>query len=135
MQGIDIIKIGEDSWRAIHVASDRSCEASSKERALASLCDELGIGEDLQVANTSDLFEGDAKRIAEFLENTVSGRLALHSGYARLEAYADTVATVRLGGACQGCPSSRVTLMEGVLLQLQEEFGEELVLDVQPAID
>jgi Fe-S cluster biogenesis protein NfuA len=58
--------------------------------------------------------------------------LALHSGFARLDAYEQSVAYIRLGGGCSGCPSSAMTLISGVKQQLQEKFGEEVVLDVAP---
>jgi Fe/S biogenesis protein NfuA len=60
--------------------------------------------------------------------------LALHSGFARLEAYESGVAHIRLGGGCQGCPSSTLTLIQGVQTQLQEQFGEETVSDVVPVL-
>jgi Fe/S biogenesis protein NfuA len=84
---------------------------------------------------TSDRFEGIAQEIAIYLEGPVSEMLALHSGYARLEAYQDAIANIRLGGGCEGCPSSRLTLMNGVKRDLQDKFGEDVLLDVFPVLD
>jgi len=56
----------------------------------------------------------------------------MHSGFARLEGYENAVAHIRLGGGCQGCPSSTITLLNGVLSQLQDEFGEEKIQEVIP---
>jgi Fe-S cluster biogenesis protein NfuA len=60
--------------------------------------------------------------------------LALHSGFARLEAYEGQAAHIRLGGGCQGCPSSTLTLVHGVQQMLQEKFGEDVVTDVIPVM-
>jgi Fe-S cluster biogenesis protein NfuA len=58
--------------------------------------------------------------------------LSYHSGFARLEAYESAVAHIRLGGGCQGCPSSTITLINGVQQQLIEKFGDENILDIVP---
>ncbi len=124
-------------WRALHEPSGRVTEASSEEEALASMQDLLGMdsqGQSLEPL-TSDRFEGIGQEIAIYLEGPVSKMLALHSGYARLEAYQDAIASIRLGGGCEGCPSSRLTLMNGVKRDLQDKFGEEILLDVFPVLD
>ena len=87
---------------------------------------------DVQEPLTSDRFSEVAKDIAIFLEGPVSDMLASHSGYARLEGFENGVAQVRLGGGCEGCPASTMTLVQGVLVQLQEKFGDDAISDVQP---
>ena len=76
------------------------------------------------------VFEGLAQAIAMFLEGPVSSTLAIHAGHVRLVAFADGVAQVRLGGGCQGCPSSQITLFNVVRTQLQDRFGDGVVIDV-----
>ena len=60
--------------------------------------------------------------------------LAFHSGFARLEAFDNGIAHIRLGGGCQGCPSSTMTLLNGVQQQLHERFGEESIVDIVPVM-
>lgn len=124
-------------WRALHEPSGRITEGSSEDEVLAAMKELLGMdssGRSLEPM-TSDRFEGIARDIAIYLEGPVSEMLALHSGYARLEAYQDGIAQVRLGGGCEGCPSSRLTLMNGVKRDLQDKFGEDVLLDVFPVLD
>ena len=124
-------------WRALHEPSGRMTEGASEDEVLAAMKDLLGMdtsGRTLEPF-TSDRFEGMARDLAIYLEGPVSEMLALHSGYARLEAYQDGIAHVRLGGGCEGCPSSRLTLMNGVKRDLQDKFGEDVLLDVFPVLD
>jgi Fe/S biogenesis protein NfuA len=124
-------------WRALHEPSGRITEGASADEALNSMKDLLGMDKSgrIQEPLTSDRFEGMAQEIAIYLEGPVSAMLALHSGFARLEAYQDAMATIRLGGGCEGCPSSRLTLMNGVKRDLQDKFGEDVLLDVFPVLD
>ena len=88
-----------------------------------------------QFAGSSPRFEGLAQAIALFLEGPISDMLAVHSGYARLEAFQNGIAQVRLGGGCQGCPSSQITLFNVVRTKLQDRFGEDIVIDVTQALE
>ena len=126
----------DGSWQATHTPSGRVTHGLSQEEAEASMIELLGLEKDGSSSEplTSDLFEGTSREIAVYLEGPVSKMLELHSGFARLEAYSDGLATIRLGGGCQGCPSSRITLMNGVFKDLQDRFGED-VADVQPVLD
>ncbi len=127
----------DGGWLALHEPSGRGVSGETPEEAEAGMRELLGMdGEgSFGEPSTANRFEGIAKSIAEYLEGKVSEMLALHSGYARLEAYQDGIATIRLGGGCQGCPSSRLTLMNGVKRELQDTFGEEQVMDVYPVLD
>lgn len=124
----------DGSWQAHHVPSDRYAFGASQEEAEENMKELLGMDESGKFTEplTSERFSGDALDIAKYLEGPVSEMLAFHSGYARLESYENAVAHIRLGGGCQGCPSSRITLLNGVLGQLQDQFGEEKILDVIP---
>ncbi len=127
----------DGSWQALHEPSGRVTHGLTEDEAKNAMRDLLGIDEDGQFGEpkTSPRFEGVAQEIAIHLEGPVSQMLALHSGFARLEAYQDAIATIRLGGGCEGCPSSRITLMNGVKRDLQDKFGEEIVIDVFPILD
>jgi Fe-S cluster biogenesis protein NfuA len=79
---------------------------------------------------TSPNFVGLPHAIAVFLEGPISETLSFHAGWARLQSFESGIADVRLGGGCEGCPSSKITLFQGVKTQLQSRFGEDVVLDV-----
>ncbi len=134
LKSVVISQKADGSWQAKHLPSGKithGIEAAEAEQAMKDL---LGMDEEGQSQEppTSPRFEGQAFEIAKFLEGSVSEMLAFHDGYARLEAYESGIAHIRLGGGCQGCPSSRLTLLNGVKTQLQETFGEEQVVDVYP---
>ncbi len=137
LQAVSIKEKLDGSWQALHEPSGRvthgltQAEAEDAMRNLLGMDSSGEFGEPL----TSPRFEGTGFDIATHLEGPVSQMLALHSGFARLEAYQDGIATIRLGGGCEGCPSSRITLMNGVKRDLQDKFGEEVVIDVFPILD
>lgn len=137
LQAVSLKEKLDGSWQALHEPSGRVTHGLSQAEAEEAMRTLLGVdasgafGEPL----TSPRFEGTGFEIATHLEGPVSQMLALHSGFARLEAYQDSIATIRLGGGCEGCPSSRLTLMNGVKRDLQDKFGEEVVIDVFPILD
>ncbi len=126
----------DGSWQALHVPSGKVSHGLSKDEAESEMQTLLGMGGDGKFTEplTSDRFSGVAQEIALYLEGPVSTMLALHSGFARLEAYEGGLAHIRLGGGCSGCPSSTLTLVHGVQKELVEEFGEDVILDVVPVI-
>lgn len=136
MHSVVISQKADGSWQALHVPSGKTAHGLTKEEAEDDMRKLLGLSDegDFREPLTSDRFSGVAKDVALFLEGQVSEMLAFHSGYARLEALESGVAHIRLGGGCQGCPSSQMTLVMGVKDQLQEKFGEDTILDVMPAL-
>lgn len=134
-QDLNSVVVSKDSaglWQAIHVPSGKIVSANSPEEAYDSMRVMLGITTQghFTEPKSSDRFEGLAKVIAEFLEGPVSESLSFHAGWARLESFDDHIAHIRLGGGCQDCPSSQITLFNGVKTQLQSRFGEDAVADV-----
>ena len=127
----------DGSWEAVHEPSGRTTVGLTKDEAKSAMVEALGMTEQgtFDEPITSDRFDGVAKDIALHLEGPVSEMLKLHSGYARLEAYQNGILNVRLGGGCQGCPSSLLTLSGGVKADLQHKFGEDIVMDVLPIMD
>ena len=134
LQSVVISRKADGSWQALHVPSGKVSHGISKDEVEDAMRALLGLDDsgDFQEPLTSDRFAGVAMDIAIYLEGPVSEMLKLHSGYARLEAYESSMAHIRLGGGCQGCPSSTMTLVNGVQQMLQEKFGEEAVTDVVP---
>lgn len=136
LQSVVISKKVDGSWQAVHVPSGKVSHGLTKEEAESEMRLQLGMTDagEFDEPLTSDRFAGIGREIALFLEGSVSDMLALHSGFARLDAYEGAVAHIRLGGGCQGCPSSRMTLLNGVQQQLQEKFGEEQIQEVIPVL-
>jgi len=124
----------DESWEAKHIPSGKVTFGLSRDEALEEMRGLLGMNEsgNFDEPLTSDRFEGVAQDIALFLEGEISTMLKAHSGFARLEAFEQGIAHVRLGGGCEGCPSSTFTLVQGVKEQLQDRFGEDSITDVAP---
>jgi len=134
LNSVVISKDAAGKWQALHVPSNRTTSGATAQEAEVAMRELLGIDDEgnFDVPLTSDRFDGVAKEIAQFLEGDVSTMLSLHSGYARLEAFESGVAHILLGGGCESCPSSTLTLLNGVRTQLQERFGEDVVSEVFP---
>jgi Fe-S cluster biogenesis protein NfuA len=132
MGAVVIAKKIDGSWMATHVPSGRVTHGESKTEAEDAMRTLLGATDGDAEPLTSPQFSGPANSIALFLEGPISEMLKLHSGFARLEAYEGSIAHIRLGGGCQGCPSSRMTLLNSVYGLLRDEFGEEQIQEVVP---
>ena len=130
-------KKADGSWQSVHVPSGKVTHGITAQESQDAMRDLLGMDDSggFDEPLTSDRFDGSGKDIALFLEGEVSDMLALHSGFARLEAFQGNVAHIRLGGGCKGCPSSTMTLLNGVKNQLQDKFGEEVVGEVIPVAE
>lgn len=134
LPSVTISRSPSGSWEAVHGPSGKTVVGLSEEEVSESMRQILGLSSEgsSQEGPTSGRFEGLARAIALFLEGPVSEALHFHSGWARLEAFDEGIAHIRLGGGCQGCPSSQITLFHGVKTQLQSRFGDEAILDVIP---
>ncbi len=64
------------------------------------------------------------ERIKKVLAEKINPILGEHSGGAVLTNLEDGVVTVRLTGACSGCPSAQITTEEIVKEMLMEEIAE-----------
>jgi len=134
LNSVVVNKKADGSWQAMHAPSGKVSHGLTKEEAEAEMRKILGKNAEgsFDEPITSDRFAGTAKEIAEFLEGPISEMLASHDGYARLEGFQNATAIVRLGGGCEGCPASTMTLIDGVLSQLQDEFGEHVIAEITP---
>jgi Fe-S cluster biogenesis protein NfuA len=71
---------------------------------------EPAISEELEVSGNGDLF----KAVDELLKNDVNPSIASHGGVITLQSVSDGKAYVTMGGGCQGCSASSITLKQGV---------------------
>lgn len=64
------------------------------------------------------------EKIKEIIEAEVNPMLQLHQGGCELLDVEDGVVTLRLYGGCSGCPSSQITLFNGIVPILKERIPE-----------
>ena len=88
--------------------------------------DPMGIGE-VELSGTV------TERVNQLLAQQINPSLAAHGGFARLERIDDTKAVVTMGGGCQGCAVSAMTLREGIQKAILEHIPE--ITEVVDATD
>lgn len=64
------------------------------------------------------------ERVKQLLDEQINPALAMHGGYAELDRVDDEVAYVTMGGGCQGCAVSAMTLREGITRSIKEAVPE-----------
>ena len=64
------------------------------------------------------------EKLKEVIEKEINPQLGLHAGGCELLDVDDGVVTLRLYGGCSGCPSSQITLFNGIVPILKERFPE-----------
>ena len=71
------------------------------------------------------------EKVQQLLDQQINPGLASHGGYASLDKVEDDVVYVTMGGGCQGCAVSAMTLREGIARSIQEAIPEvKEVVDV-----
>jgi Fe/S biogenesis protein NfuA len=74
-----------------------------------------------------------AEKIQQLLEGQINPALASHGGFAQLDRVEGEIAYVTMGGGCQGCAVSAMTLREGIARSIKEAIPE--ITDVQDVTD
>lgn len=64
------------------------------------------------------------EQIKEVIEKEINPQLELHAGGCELLDVDDGVVTIRLFGGCSGCPSSHITLFNGIVPILKDKFPD-----------
>lgn len=64
------------------------------------------------------------EQIKEIIEKDINPQLAFHSGSCELIDVEDGVVTIRLFGGCSGCPSSHITLFNGIVPIFKEKLPD-----------
>jgi Fe/S biogenesis protein NfuA len=75
-------------------------------------------GKDLEL--TGDL----ADKVTQLLDQRINPALAAHGGFAELKGVEGDVVYVTMGGGCQGCAVSAMTLREGIARSIMETLPE-----------
>ena len=74
-----------------------------------------------------------AEKVQQLLEGQINPALASHGGFAALDRVEGEIAYVTMGGGCQGCAVSAMTLREGIARSIKEAIPE--ITDVQDLTD
>ena len=74
---------------------------------------EIVIDKNKKTSETKELLDIE-KKIINLLETKVRPAVARDGGAIKFENYKDGVVQVKLQGSCSGCPSSKMTLKQGV---------------------
>ena len=103
---ISVNKYDENSWDDIkHIVISHINEfyASGKELVINKNLNEQNVG-----------FDEIEKRIIQLLEEKIRPAIARDGGDIKFKEFKDGVVKVQLQGSCSGCPSSTMTLKQGV---------------------
>ena len=114
---VTVRKIGEAAWdeiepKAIQIIED----AVSDRRPLV----EEQAGSSGQPAATT----GAEAKICTILDEEIRPAVAMDGGDVTFQSFEGGVLTLRLVGACSGCPSSLMTLKMGIERRLKEDIPE-----------
>ncbi len=71
-----------------------------------------------------DLEGTTAEKVQQLLEQQINPGLAAHGGYAELKGVEDDKVYVLMGGGCQGCAVSAMTLREGIAASITSAIPE-----------
>ena len=63
-------------------------------------------------------------QIQKVIVEDINPQLELHAGGCELIDVDDGIVTLRLFGGCSGCPSSQITLFNGIIPILKEKIPE-----------
>jgi len=74
-----------------------------------------------------------AEQVQQLLTQQINPSLAAHGGFAELKGIEGTVVYVTMGGGCQGCAVSAMTLRDGIARSIKEAIPE--VTDVVDTTD
>lgn len=74
-----------------------------------------------------------AEQVQQLLTQQINPSLAAHGGFAELKGVEGTVVYVTMGGGCQGCAVSAMTLRDGIARSIKEAIPE--VTDVIDTTD
>ena len=73
------------------------------------------------------------QKVQAVLDKAINPALASHGGYAQLVNISETTVYVTMGGGCQGCAASAMTLRDGIRSMLMDALPE--ITDVIDATD
>ena len=88
--------------------------------------DHLNKGEKILLPKPAEQDQGaqkdseDVQKIKEILESDIQPAVAMDGGYIEFVSYENGIVYLSLQGACSGCPSSTMTLKQGIEQRLKQ---------------
>lgn len=70
-----------------------------------------------------------SEQVAQLLERQINPAIAAHGGFAELVAVEGDRVQIKLGGGCQGCAMSRMTVASGIEQAIQDRISTDLVVE------
>lgn len=64
------------------------------------------------------------RQVARVIDEEINPGIAAHSGVITLEAVRGNSVYIRMGGGCQGCAASEITLRQGIDALVREKVPE-----------
>ena len=116
--GEDFITITKQEWVGWDILVDPLCELIKEHIETRQ---PVLIKIEKKSEDTSEDSE-DVQFIKEFLNAEVRPFVAMDGGDIQFEAYKEGVLYLHMQGACSGCPSSSVTLKNGIEVKLKERL-------------
>ena len=118
--GKDFLSINKDQnidWEDIkHIAKSLICEFYLEGK-------DFIYDEDINKENKKE-FQEIEKKIIKILDSKIRPAVARDGGDIKFKEYKDGTVTVQLQGSCSGCPSSTMTLKQGVQNLLKHYIPE-----------
>lgn len=117
--GPNFVSITKQEWVDWSVLAEPLCDL---------IAEHIGNGE--AVVLPADTFEeagndtDTVKMIKKILNEEIRPAVAMDGGDIAFDKYEDQVLYLHMQGACSGCPSSQITLKEGIQKRLQERIPE-----------
>jgi Fe-S cluster biogenesis protein NfuA len=138
IQGVHSVFFGKEF---VSVTRTPNTEWSSiKARVLSAIMQHFSMGEprffdmgDLSIATNDDLLDEISKQIKELIETRVRPAVAQDGGDIVFEKFDRGIVYLKMQGACSGCPSSTITLKNGVENMLRHYVPE--VLEVRQSFE
>ena len=122
--GADFVTIEKQDWVSWDVLAE----------PLANLIEEhLERGEPIILAPAEQTVEGETSELVEkikwVLDHEIRPAVAVDGGDVQFVSYQQGYLKIAMKGACSGCPSSQITLKEGIETRLKELFSEIVSVD------
>lgn len=122
--GTDFVSIEKQDWVSWEVLAT----------PLANLIEEhLERGEPVVLSKEALTIESESSEVVEkikwVLENEIRPAVAVDGGDVEFVSYEQGFLKIAMKGACSGCPSSQITLKEGIESHLKELFPEIISVD------
>ncbi|MCH2176482.1 MAG: NifU family protein [Lentisphaeria bacterium] len=128
--GIQTVMIGTNFISVIQDNSQNLRQLNQK--LMDAIREHIESGQEICTPRSYDATGLDDMSLAiqNILDAEVRPMVAQDGGDITFVRYDDGIVYVSMQGACQGCPSSSMTLKAGILTRLQQEFPE--IIDVEP---